>query len=224
MRAGAPASARPLLAGHPSLTEAVFYAPASGSHHWRELRPGTAPWGIMVLALQRAHDLLVAEGHTSANIVPVLLWTHGEADADEKRPGGATGDGQITQAQYVSVLTQLRAFAQDFVRMVWDDETRDVSVFVTPLGSGQQQPGCRTIQNAQVEAGDTVPGIVLLTSPLAHAHGYESDGIHLTGATHRTYAESGRSRGPWLEHVEAAAHAGGVARGVGRYGDLQPRY
>jgi hypothetical protein len=157
--------------------------PAVGARDWRELRPGQGPWSNLTQAIQRGVPLVLAAG--AATCAPVLIWDHGEADADTIPPGGGS-ETAVSQAEYLGILTQLVAQYRRWSRMALNDDSIDLDVWgafpvATPTAA------YRDMQNAHLEAAQTVDGYNLIGPKYPYLH--DTDGIHITGAGKRYFAE-----------------------------------
>jgi hypothetical protein len=161
----------------------LTFAPAVGARDYRTLKyGGEGPWEGLIQALQQGKALLTEGDATSIDYV--LLWDHGEADAD--LTGSAGAEGPITQAEYLAVL-------QDLVTQYTFCASRALlDVAFTPIVWGTapcivSTDAYRNVQNAHLQAAQTVSGYNLVGPKYAYAH--ESDGTHITGAGKRLFAE-----------------------------------
>lgn len=175
------------LGTDPLCEKVPFFAPADGSRHWRELKPGSGRWATMTQGFKRQYEILSAD-YSSANIRPLFFWTHGEADADTSAPGGGSSEARVSQAQYLSILEQLRDDLRFDLTNIFDRDMSTLPIFVTPLISQTYGDGTTNIQASYIDAIAS-GGIVIMAPPYQFFDGMETDGVHLGGQTNRYYAE-----------------------------------
>lgn len=163
----------------------LFNTPAKGAYEWRILRPGTAEWGQFAQCLMQGITLLRAAG--SERIIPVLIWTHIEADADELQPASASYEDAVTAEQAKLIQEDVRdSWRYDLSTRF--GELRTDPIFVTPLNSATYV-GSRPAQAGQLAASLESGGIYLLSPHYQFYLSMATDGIHLGGQGRRYMAE-----------------------------------
>jgi hypothetical protein len=173
--------------GFASVTDAhtiLAYTPAVGARDWRELRPGQGPWSNLVQAIQRGVPLVLANGAETCDLV--MIWDHGEADADTTPPGGGGSETAVTQAEYLGILTQLVAQYHRWVQLALNDISLEPDIWGSfPVATPTD--GQRNVQNAHLQAAQTVNGYNLIGPKYPYLH--DTDGVHILGSGKRFFAE-----------------------------------
>jgi hypothetical protein len=177
----------------------TFFCPGDGGRHWRELRPGTAPWGNMLSYVYCANNHLTALGE--AHIKPRMFWTQIEADCDTLAPGGGTSEAIVTAAETQAIQEELLRFYHRDMTLVFGRDMSDLPIYVTPLNSGHYDDvllaaphpragaAGRLAQAGQLAACKANAKLILLPPHYQFFLSMNTDGIHLTGPGRRLHAE-----------------------------------
>lgn len=186
----------------------LTHTAAIGARHYRELMRGLGPWDSLLQAIMHGQALLEARGVTSLDIV--MLWDHGEADADTIAPGGGAEGTTITQGQYLDVLEDL-VLQYTYCLKLCTLDPDAVPVIWAAMPVLCPTDGYRNVMNAHLEAAQTITGYNLIGPKYAYAH--ETDGTHITGAGKRLFAEYAAHRvagGGLPVHITSASRSGAV--------------
>lgn len=176
----------PGFAAQSSFNQVVAFTGAIGSMHYRQLMTGQGPWTNIGMAYRKANALLASQGISSAS--NILVWDHGEADADLLPPAGIGTEGPITVQQYVDVLSDLVLNAGKTLSAALNKPgSVPVILGVAPCHAGDDTTGFRHVQDAHLTAAKTISGYYLVGPKYAYPH--ETDGVHITGAGKRLFAE-----------------------------------
>jgi hypothetical protein len=205
----------------------VFFCPADGSRHWRELRPGTGRWGNLMSYMYNAYEYLRARGEL--NIRPRFFWTQIEADCDTVAPGGGTSEPVISQAETVTMLNELIKVFNHDMSIAFDKDMSGEPIYITPLNSSAypdvllaaphpaRSAASRYAQAGQLEACKANSSKLILLPPHHQFFTYmDSDGVHLGPQGRRYYAELAASISERIEsglpytapHVLSATRSG----------------
>ncbi len=170
-----------------SYDEVLFYAAGIGARHYRELKLGTGVFGEMTVADRNFRDLAL-----NTTVDRLFVLDHGEADADDSPPGGGGTEAIITQAAYLSIITDWR----DTVLKYTDYMKGSTLPIPVLLISSMNLPGLSTqatdvgykgVQNAQLQAGLTLTNTFMIGAK--YQFEFETDQVHITGLGKRFYAE-----------------------------------
>lgn len=164
------------------------YTAAVGSMHWRELRPDTALWATFVQSLQQFKVLANADGYTDLDYV--IYWDQGEAEADDIAPGNVQTDTPITQAQFVTMLTDVHKNMSLVIDEVSGNTNQKWTMLLAPLNNAGVVGDVTTpqeIQNAQLEFARNTSNAYLIGGKSQMV--FESDAVHLTGQSVRYMGE-----------------------------------
>lgn len=162
----------------------LTHTPAIGGYEYRGLMSGLGAWTNLSNALRMGRKHLLASGYRK--IDTLVLWDHGEADADLLPPKGTGSEGPITKAEYADVLKDLSTNLFATVRMMHQSPAATaVLMGVQPCLTPND--GARNVQSAHVEAARTVPGYHL-AGP-RYAFEYETDRTHIKATGKRRFAE-----------------------------------
>jgi hypothetical protein len=179
----------------------TFFASARAASHWRDIRPGTGPWGNLLNYVYYARRLFQSQGEL--NIRPRMVWTHIEAECDTIAPGGGTSEAVITAEQTVTLQEEvLRCYHHD-MSIVFGKDMSALPIFITPLNSAAYQDitlsavntdparggASRRAQAGQLAAAKGNPKLVLLPPHYQFWANMDGDGIHLQGGGRRLHAE-----------------------------------
>jgi hypothetical protein len=208
----------------------VFFAPARGATHWRDLRPGSGPWGNLVAFAQRAHEHLVSLGEESIRVR--MFWTHIEAECDTVAPGGGTSEAVITAAEAAALQEEVLRVYRYTMTGIFGRDMGDLPLYITPLNSAAYEDitlsatdthparggASRRAQAGQLAACQDNSSLILLPPHYQFYLFMESDGVHLGGQGRRYYAELAASVSEIVEggasyiapHVVSATRSGAV--------------
>lgn len=179
----------------------VFFAPARGAMTWRELRPGTGPWGNLVSYAARAHENFVSAGEPHIKVR--MIWTQIEADCDTIAPGGGTSEAVVTAAETQAIQEEvLREYRREMT-LVFGADMSALPLYVTPLNSAFYQDitlsavntdparggASRRAQAGQLAACLANPKLILLPPHYQMYLSMNGDGVHLSGPGRRLHAE-----------------------------------
>ena len=179
----------------------VAYTSARGSTPYAGLMTGTGPAQTMLAAIERGHALLRVEGYVPDAIDIAVVFDHGEADAH----AGTSG------ADYLAALADLRESLDFHVPVLTGHAGRVPVLLAHPVytGTNGNQAPWLAVQDAHVEAHDTLADMHALGPKYAYAH--EADGVHMSGdgaglSTGVSRADEGkRPWGEWIAHRLAEA-------------------
>ena len=165
--------------------------PGDGGRHWRELRSGSFHWANMTTALERVYQLYRDQGYAPENIIPIIQWTQGEAEAAEAAPGGGTNDTTPpTVADMQGIFTSLRTQMIDLLSEVWGRSMAHIPIFLSPMNTNANEYvwGFSGVQQGFAESVG-LSGVVVLPPAYQFADDYSGDGVHRIGAANRAYGE-----------------------------------
>lgn len=175
----------PGFASQSNFGQIITFTGAIGSMHYRNLMTGQGPWTNITMAFRRANSILKAQG--IQYISYAMIWDHGEADADLLSPS-STAEGPITVQQYVDVLSDLVLNAGKTLSAAINKPNSMPTILgVAPCHAGNDTTGFRNVQDAHLTAAKTISGYYLVGPKYAYPH--ETDGVHITGAGKRLFAE-----------------------------------
>ena len=177
----------------------IFFSPADGARHWRELRPGINKWGHLLMYVYRANQYFIGLGEQK--ITPRMFWTQIEADCDTIAPGGGTSEAVVTAAETQQIQEEvLRLYHRD-MKLVFGKDMSHLPVYITPLNSAHYEDvtlapphprasaASRYAQAGQLAACKANPKLILLPPHYQFWEFMDSDGVHLSGPGRRLHAE-----------------------------------
>lgn len=165
----------------------LHFSAASIGLAYVQLCEGSSKWGDMMTAMIRGVRLLQAAGYDLDNIEPVFQWVQGEAEANGFL---ALGDEYITAAQEKAKLTSLAASVNRAWSIAFGRPTT-VSIFLWPiLCTRLNATGAPNVQEGQLSACNTVPGLIMTTNPCQFLTDINADLVHFGGEGKRLMAEA----------------------------------
>lgn len=151
------------------------------------LSEGTSKFNDKMLALISGVKLLRAQGYALDDIVPVHQWAQGEAEASAL---GTLADEYITAAQETTALRNLAASVNRAWSIAFGRPTV-VSIFLWPIQATKLHAVAGpNVQEGQLTASNTVPGIIMLTNPCQFTADMNADLVHFGGYGKRLMAEA----------------------------------
>lgn len=167
-----------------SYQEIITATPAIGARHYRELMKGTGAYSNLIRSFDYGKKFLL---QSADQMETLIIWDHGESDADTSPPGGGGTETTITKQQYLDILSDLvSAFTKDYTFSLNTPSPNNLIIMGVQICVTAGE-GWRNVQNAHLEKAIENNGYYL-AGP-RYAYEYESDGTHITGYGKRLFSE-----------------------------------